>query len=182
MAMQGINVAGNSPAAAPSLSPTGPVSPSSRVWPPNLQEITTTVIALVIVSITTWMIYSTFSNLGDMHSHAGAPGIDQEAYGRSKDILSLALGLFGTVTGYYFGRVPAEKQADAARHSADVAQQGQAAAESKTQQLRRDLKSRIQGIINNTPPTQAALAGASQPVQQSQASITEQLTSLLADL
>ena len=45
----------------------------------------------------------------------GGSEMAKEAFNRQKDVLSLALGLFGTVTGYYFGRIPAEKAADAAK-------------------------------------------------------------------
>jgi len=44
-------------------------------------------------------------------------------YERHKEVLLLALGLLGTVTGYYFGRVPAERHADAARDAAKAAQE-----------------------------------------------------------
>lgn len=38
-----------------------------------------------------------------------------DAYGRQKDILAIAMGLLGAVTGHYLGRASAERQADAAR-------------------------------------------------------------------
>jgi len=45
-----------------------------------------------------------------------------DAYSRMKDVLLYVLGFLGTVTGYYLGRIPAEKQADKALQSAAVAQ------------------------------------------------------------
>lgn len=176
MAQQTGNGMGNPPGGPAVPLPAGPGGQLSRIWPPDLKEITTTFIALVIVLVTTWMIYRAFTNAADAT-------FDKDALTRSKDILAFALGLFGTVTGYYFGRVPAEKQADAARHSADVARQGQAAAESQGQQFRSDVKTRISGILNSTAPDPSAmLTGAGPAFQQSHASITGQLTSLLAEL
>ncbi len=175
MTLQNEKVTSNKGEALDQL-PAGPGGQTSRIWPPDLKEITTTFIALVIVLVTTWMIYRAFTNAADAT-------FDKDALTRSKDILAFALGLFGTVTGYYFGRVPAEKQADAARHSADIAKQGEAAAENRTKQVRQDVKSRIQGIISSSAPDpQAVLTGAGPAFQQSHASITGQLTSLLAEL
>jgi hypothetical protein len=45
-----------------------------------------------------------------------------DAYARQKDIMLYALALFGTVMGYYLGRVPAEANARRAERTADAAQ------------------------------------------------------------
>lgn len=45
-----------------------------------------------------------------------------DAYNRQKDVMLYALALFGTVTGYYLGRVPAEANAKRAENAADSAQ------------------------------------------------------------
>ena len=45
----------------------------------------------------------------------------KEAFERQKDLLTLALGLLGTVTGYYLGRAPAELRAGKAQNAADKA-------------------------------------------------------------
>ena len=42
-------------------------------------------------------------------------------YADLKDVLAPALGLLGTVIGYYYGRVPAERHADTARDAANAA-------------------------------------------------------------
>jgi hypothetical protein len=44
-----------------------------------------------------------------------------KAYADFKDVLAPALGLVGTVIGYYFGRVPAERHADTARDAENAA-------------------------------------------------------------
>jgi len=67
-------------------------------WLVGLREATTTGIAAVLVIVTMVMLWRTFQT---------ANGFDQE-----KDILNYALPLLGTVLGYYFGRVPAERRAE----------------------------------------------------------------------
>jgi hypothetical protein len=49
---------------------------------------------------------------------AGAKG-----YAELRDVLAPVLGLLGTVIGYYFGRVPAERHADTAHEAAIAAHQ-----------------------------------------------------------
>jgi hypothetical protein len=52
----------------------------------------------------------------------GGIGTDRgDSFDRQKDLLLLAIALLGTVTGYYFGRVPAELRASQANQSAVVA-------------------------------------------------------------
>jgi hypothetical protein len=85
-----------------------------------IREIVTAVISIVIAMLALWMLCKTFY----FASQAGAE-FDEKAFSREKDILLLALGFLGTVTGYYLGRVPAEKQADAARDAADKATQSE---------------------------------------------------------
>jgi hypothetical protein len=46
-----------------------------------------------------------------------------DAYTRQKELLQLALGLLGTVTGYYLGRIPAENAARRANQEATDAKQ-----------------------------------------------------------
>jgi hypothetical protein len=78
-----------------------------------LRESVPAVIALAILAVALWM-------LVDVHH---LPKGEGDVYQREKDILFLALGFLGTVTGYYFGRVPAERHADAARVVASAAQE-----------------------------------------------------------
>jgi ubiquinone biosynthesis protein UbiJ len=46
-----------------------------------------------------------------------------DAYQRQKDILLMMVSLLSAVTGYYFGRVPGERGADAARKAQSAAEQ-----------------------------------------------------------
>lgn len=77
-----------------------------------LRESVPAAIALAILVVALWMLVR-------VHQ---LPKGELEVYHREKDILLLALGFLGTVTGYYFGRVPAERHADAARDAAKSAQ------------------------------------------------------------
>jgi hypothetical protein len=78
-----------------------------------LRETVTALIALAIAFVALRLLW-------DVHGvlKMGKP----DNYEQHKELLLLALGLLGTVTGYYFGRVPAERHADAARDAAKAAQ------------------------------------------------------------
>lgn len=73
-----------------------------------LKEAVTTALAFGISVVTLWMLVTTFKHAGTL--------------GEKKDILMLGLGLLGTVTGFYLGRVPAERAADAAQKQAQDAE------------------------------------------------------------
>ena len=91
-----------------------------------LREGVTAVIALAIVFVVLWLLF-------DTHYSARMP--DAAAFHhRQKEILALALGLLGTVMGYYFGRVPAERHADAARSAERMIRQKVHAGLTKIQQ------------------------------------------------
>jgi hypothetical protein len=77
-------------------------------WGQVLRELVTTVISLLIVGLALFLLWDVYCG-----AKTTANTLD-----RQKEILSLALGLLGTVTGYYFGRVPAERHADTARDAA----------------------------------------------------------------
>lgn len=47
-------------------------------------------------------------------------GKTADEFEQSMQVLTIFVGLAGTVIGYYFGRVPAERAADAARGEADA--------------------------------------------------------------
>ncbi|MFQ8433922.1 hypothetical protein [Amaricoccus sp. W119] len=73
-------------------------------------------VSVLIAGVATWMLIDAYTSGKAANTPASI-----EAFGRQKDMLLLALGLLGTVTGYYFGRVPAEKNADASKREADQA-------------------------------------------------------------
>jgi hypothetical protein len=84
---------------------------ASQNWDQFLREIVTALISVAIVALALFLLWDVYCT---------AKG-KAETFDRQKDLLSLVLGLLGTVTGYYFGRVPAERHADAARDAAHAA-------------------------------------------------------------
>lgn len=73
-----------------------------------------------ILVTTTWAFMRTFES-GSLIFAGDSALAAREAYERQKDLLMLALGLLGTVTGYYLGRVPAELRAGVAQSAAERA-------------------------------------------------------------
>ena len=88
-----------------------------------IREIVITFISVGIAGLALFMIFDTYL--------VAKATLQQETFSNQKDILHLALGLLGTVTGYYFGRVPAEKHANTARDAAAKATES----ENRTKQL-----------------------------------------------
>jgi hypothetical protein len=73
-----------------------------------LREVTTTVIAGVVVLVALTMLWRTFSAAPD--------------FAQKKDVMLYGLTILGTVVGYYFGRVPAERRAETSERKATEAQ------------------------------------------------------------
>lgn len=71
-------------------------------------------ISMVVLGLAAWTIGQTF---------LAARGDNVDAYNREKDIMLYVVSLFGTVTGYYLGRVPAEVSARRAETAARTAQE-----------------------------------------------------------
>jgi hypothetical protein len=92
-----------------------------------LHEIVAAAIAAVIVVMTLYMMVKTFDAGGTTFDDKTAQ-LQRDAYERRKDVMLYALSLLGTVTGYYLGRVPAERRADSAQAAADSSQKAAAAA------------------------------------------------------
>jgi hypothetical protein len=101
--------------AAPTTTTT---QPATKVPDLNFKEIVTAAIALAIVATLIALLWWGFikgDTLGD----------------NQKYIIGIVLSLAGTVTGYYFGRVPAEKRADTAERAENEAKDGKAKADAK---------------------------------------------------
>jgi len=84
-----------------------------------IKEIVSALIVSLVALLTLYLIYTTY-----FFSNA-----DANTYQRASQILQVMIALMGTVTGYYFGRIPAEAHAagmqqvaTAAQHSAENAQ------------------------------------------------------------
>ena len=65
-----------------------------------------TVLSLVILLVASFFLVDTY-----LAGRVALEAPQVAAYGRQKDLLQVAIALLGTVTGYYLGRVPAEKRA-----------------------------------------------------------------------
>lgn len=91
--------AGSAAAGAGGDKPTFPPAPMNEKIA-TLREATTTVIAGVVVLATLGMLVWTFLATADT--------------AQKKDIMLYGLPILGTVLGYYFGRVPAERRAESA--------------------------------------------------------------------
>ncbi|HEX4498939.1 MAG TPA: hypothetical protein VIE43_24895 [Thermoanaerobaculia bacterium] len=92
----------------------------------SFKEIITAVIALAIVASLITMLWIAFVQAGKI--------TDDQKY-----IIAIILSLAGTVTGYYFGRVPAEKRADTAEWAADSAKKEKVQADAKVEDVKKTL-------------------------------------------
>lgn len=98
-----------------------------------LKELITAFLGLAIAAIALWMLIGTYVTAserpeltaGDLENRAlydARERVRLEQRSGQKDVMLVAIGLFGSVIGYYFGRVPAEKRADRAESAAQQAQ------------------------------------------------------------
>jgi hypothetical protein len=97
----------STPAIAPSpetKSATALLSQAASGFVGALKEITATAFALVILALSVLMLHSMFQQSADN-------------WDKKKDILLYTLPLLSAVIGHYFGRVPAERRAEAAEKS-----------------------------------------------------------------
>lgn len=90
-------------------------TPAPSTWPTALHEIMAALVSLVLLVLAAVMLWETYAT-------GRTPKIDLDAYARQKDVMLYGLTLLGTVTGYYLGRVPAERRADQAQQTATTAQ------------------------------------------------------------
>ena len=105
------------PAPTPAPSPAPPSTPRQADPLQVIREGMASIISLVIMVLAAVTLWFTFTSGGIVGNTAQV-----EAYNRQKDIMLYALALFGTVTGYYLGRVPAEINAKRAETAANNAQ------------------------------------------------------------
>jgi hypothetical protein len=101
--------------------PTPPTQPSDF----DLKEVVTAAIALAIVTLLVIFLWQGFN----------AKTLEEN----QKYIIGIVLSLAGTVTGYYFGRVPAEKRADTAERAENDAKDGKAKSDAMVHDTRRTL-------------------------------------------
>ncbi len=98
-----------------------------------LKEIITALLGLGIAAIALWMLVGTYvtaterpevtaDDLENRPLYDAREKARLEQKSGQKDVMLVAIGLFGSVIGYYFGRVPAERRADRAESAASEAQ------------------------------------------------------------
>lgn len=87
------------------------------------KETVAALLSVIIASVTIWMLVSTYRTGSKVFVDKDPVAVQamKDAYERSKDLLLYGLSILGTVLGYYFGRIPAEKGASAARKDASSA-------------------------------------------------------------
>jgi hypothetical protein len=129
-----------------------------------MKESVTSLLAVGIAGVALILLVLTFTAAGKSGSSALV------AFGRDKEILQYVLPILGTVLGYYFGRVPAERRAEQAEQSASGAQEhadslqhsavqasaAREAAEQQAQQVRADTRATV-------ARARAALTGTARP-------------------
>ncbi len=118
-------------------------------WKAGIREIVATLMAVTILALATWMLSLTYLTAGKVKEDlAASPEIMQlheRAYTRQKDIMIYVFGLLGTVLGYYFGRVPAERRAERAENAAEQAQDNTSAAVRVADRAKEEARIKSQG-------------------------------------
>lgn len=116
------------PAAPRGAATPAPAAPGTP-WQTILHETIAATVSVVLLFVAVWMIVRTFEGGAATFETEDKKALAQkESYERQKDIMLYGLALLGTVTGYYLGRVPAERRADAAQQAAVVSQRSEATA------------------------------------------------------
>lgn len=169
---------------APSAAPTRQTGPAPAPPVPTagsnggsgnpFKEAVSAALSVVIVGFTMYFMLKMFEAPDDVGS---------TLWQHQSAILQVAVGFAGTITGYYFGRIPAERAAATAQQAANSAQQGlvitSAAAQQATAKENRirtqvaDLRSQLS---TNTP------LGGSAPSQEAtdfHAQVVERLDQIL---
>jgi hypothetical protein len=141
--------------------PAAPADPPAAAPTPEtarLREWTTTILAVAVVAVTLGMLLVTFLEATDFASR--------------KDVMLYGLPILGSILGYYFGRVPAERRAEAAEQEREQAQatahravasagsaQAQAEQHARETQNARDKLSRLAGGVEQVKALLAPFVG-----------------------
>jgi hypothetical protein len=117
------------PSAVVQAAPQGSVYVLANQWTPQVylqvfKEIVTALIGLMLIAATLLAAYWTFNMAGD-----------KTKISDGKDILMLLMGLAGVVTGYYFGRVPADARAAQSEVQANAATANAEQVAAKSQEI-----------------------------------------------
>ena len=131
------------PIQPPAANPAPPVATSSIDWP---KELVSALMAIAIVGLTLVLLAYMFFD------PAGADSSNKTLWEHRSGVIQTCLALAGTVTGYYYGRIPAERAAaSATQASAANAARADDAKVSKDQMVGqlKDLRTQLQ--TGNSP-------------------------------
>jgi hypothetical protein len=106
----------------------------SEAWTlPWLRELATVLIAFGIVAVALVILAFTFFRIGEPQITAtdvanaelleAQTAARDEAFQNRLVVLNVSIGVLGVVTGYFFGRVPAERRAEKAEKAAEASSQ-----------------------------------------------------------
>ena len=105
-----------------------------------IKEVTATVIAAAIVVGFVVSLHATWGLL------------EKPQLAAAKDLLQILTGLVGVVAGYYFGRVPAERTADAAQKEAKASRDVAATAQRGETETRRNAAVQVRRALDQLGP------------------------------
>ena len=135
----------------------------------SLKEIVCSVIAAAILA-------GTGEGLIYLFDEAGAATFKADVYQRHSQLLNVLIGMAGSVIGYYFGRVPAERLAQAAQANANDAAAQKGAAQQEANQIKKEVTS----IRDSLPrPGSPVGGGAPGPVDQFAGDLRQRLDEVL---
>lgn len=103
--------------------PPAPTPPGNENW--ALKEVVGSLLSIAIMTFTLGFMAIMF---------LASATVEDKLWQHQTSILAMALSLAGTVTGYYFGRLPAERAASAAQQALTSAQQNLGGATAIAQQ------------------------------------------------
>ena len=159
------------------MADTPPASPPATTLPPvsnapiSLQDVMSAGLASLIALVTLVLLCYCFW---------GASAVTTEHFKNQKDVLALALGLFGTVTGYYFGRTPAERQAQQATRTADATQSQLTKTQDQLTTQQDKTQDHLTAQQDKVTSAQVTAQAAQQQTQAVKAEVTRELVALSA--
>jgi hypothetical protein len=134
-----------------------PTQTPSKATPPGSGSTTTLkeVAATVLAGLITVAFLVAFAKTWDFIG-----GADPKL-AEAKNLLQILTGFVGVILGYYFGRVPAERAADAATKAADASRSEAQDAKAREERTRKNAASGVQDALSRLGPT--GPAGGGQP-------------------
>jgi hypothetical protein len=158
-----------------------------------MRELATVLIALAIVGASLYILVAAFRGVESRSVSAGdvenadliqaQAEADEDAYKRQTELLSVALGVLGVVTGYFFGRVPAEGRARAAEtHASQLTSHAyaQAANAERARQSLNESNARVDDARRSLSTVRSRLE--SEPMRTLVASDNVELATVKAEL